>query len=171
MFMVFVLNHEKMVRASKNQNRQAIDLVPQLIFPHHFFRRIHITPVMWPPRVVSQAQKQATNRWNGAQLLWLQRSAPEGAQSKEWAWAGHWGKEKEPLGWLSGAESQQIPVCHHHANDRWLQFKQENNFTYVLNYSLLASYFSMKLKQFTSFLMDYRRNSSIMLLLLYDQYL
>lgn len=43
--MVFVLNHEKMVRAGKNQKRQAIDLVPQLTSPHRFLGRIHVTPV------------------------------------------------------------------------------------------------------------------------------
>lgn len=86
----------------------------------------------------------------------------------------HWGdagRRRESLAATSAAQCQQIFVCYHQISDGWLQFKQENNFTYVLNYSLLASYFSMKLKQFTSFLMDYRRNSSIILLPLYDQYL
>lgn len=51
-----------------------------------------------------------------------------GQAGLEGARAGHRGKEKEPLGSVAVAESQQILVCYHHTNEGWLQFKQENNF-------------------------------------------
>lgn len=84
MFIVFVLNHEKMVRAGKKTKKtsyrsgSAVDISPP--FPQE---NLHNS--WWPPSVVCQVQKEATNSWNGAQLLWLQRSDPEGAQGKEGA--------------------------------------------------------------------------------------
>lgn len=117
--------------------------------PHLFLRRTHTEPAdyqMW----CHKPRDRAANRRNEDFLPLLWKSTQGQWQSHRTTWTGQ-EEEEEPAVWNACNVGPQIILCYHYINNVWLQLKWKNNFTYVSYYSLPASSFNGKLKQFASF--------------------